>query len=226
MTPDHSELSSALEAMHEVAAALSAAQATAEEFGKNHCEHAAALGREEQARLDRIAYLEQAVSEMAEGIEQLERLGHHVAAALRPLVMAAASTSGTSSETTVTLTESGDTFTDLSALSAEIGRMTYYLEPLGRRRAGQRTLWAFVTGQAAKSAEAGRQGCTRQHTRAQLRPSRPEKDHAEQAPRRRRCSHVPRPAIAAPQGGEESDHAAPVGAKPFRAGRSSGVLLI
>ena len=220
MTPDHSELLSALEAASEAAAALSSAQAAAKEFDKNHCQHAAALGQEGQARLEQFA------AETAERLEQLEQLGHHVAAALRPHVMAAASTASTSSETTVTLTESGDTFTDLSALSAEIGRMTYYLEPLARRRAGQRTLWAFVTGQAAKSAEAGRQGCTRQHTRAQLRPSRPEKDHAEQAPRRRRCSHAPRPAIAAPQGGEESDHAAPVGAKPFRAGRSSGVLLI
>ena len=221
MTPDLAALLESLKATQAAADALRTTHVAAEEFARGHREQAGELEQrvagshahleqrvaEQQATLDRLAALEQRLAEMIEEREQLEQAGRRLAAALRPAVMAAASTSSTSSGATVRLAESGDTFTDLRALAAEIGRMTYYLEPLARRREGQRTLWAFVTGQAAKSAEAGKRGCTRQHTRAQLRPSRPEQDHARGAPRRRRSIHAPRRAIAAPRGGEEPAHA-------------------
>ena len=204
MTPDHSEL---LKAVHDVALDL-------------------ALGDALQEMTEQAAALAPALRQLSP--DEMRQMSAELEPALAQVTAAAASLSAWSARTSSTSHAAAVTFSDaatlLDDLTAEVARFTFYLDHPGASHRPH--LWAFVTGQAAKSAEAGRQGCTRQHTRAQLRPSRPEKDHAEQAPRRRRCSHAPRPAIAAPQGGEESDHAAPVGAKPFRAGRPSEVLII
>ena len=185
---------------------------------------ARACGATIAAKGESRARLEQSSAKVGHALEQLEQMSERLAEFVGPFVMAGATTATTSSAATVSLAESGDVATDLSALAAEVGHMTYHLEPQARRRAGQRTLWAFVTGQAAKSAEAGRRGCTRQHTRAQLRPASPEQRHV--LPRRRRSRHVPRLPIAAPRGGEEPAHAWPTvrPEKGSRVARHSEVL--